>query len=166
MDGIRIAGGGMIVCCGFLTGVFGGERLRERVSFFEQYLLFLTRTEAMIGYTAAEAETLLEQSEGLPLLRPLLQGCLILLQQGEPLERAWRRAVNGHVRCKEDRRLLYSFGEAFGTTNAEGELAKTALHRQCIEQYYDRLSGELAVRRRLYRVLGTFGGVLTAVMLL
>lgn len=166
MEVIRILGGLLLVVSGTLCGLYASGSFQNRVRLLEQYLLFLRQTQTMIGYTAADIREVLSLPASLPLLRPVLNDCLHLMDGGCELESAWRGAVDLHVERPGDRELLYCFGDSFGTSNVSGELNKLSLHCELVEQRLLPLREELKTKRRLYRMIGMFSGVLTAVVLL
>ena len=161
---LKITGVVLVVLSGTMIGILLSDRLKTRVRLYEQMIGFLTQAQASIGYTAASAETLLQTVRGLPLLEPILRDSLQGLEEGKPLETAWCEAVRRCVSHPADRELFCRFGESFGTTDTEGELAKL-LQKELVTRQYTVLQEELKSKRRLYRILGSFGGILTAVIL-
>lgn len=141
------------------------ERLKARASFMGQYVRFLTQAQAIIGYTAAEADELFSSVRGVPMLRPVLEGTKREMKKGEKLDTAWKRSVDSNVYSSEDRKLLYYFGETFGTSNVEGELSKLALHRDSAERMYSEYLEEVRVKKKLYKTVGFFCGALAAALL-
>ncbi len=166
MDYLRITGGLLLICCGTMTGLSVAGRFRRRVELMEQYRKFLTQAETIIRYTPVTLEELLGMIRCGELLHPVIQKTKELLQSGQPPEVVWRKAVGQFVPVAEDRRLLYEFGDYFGTGDLNGELQKLALHRQFAQQRYEELQSELHIRRKLYRIVGMFGGVVAAVLLI
>ena len=166
MELIKIVGGLLIIVSGTFIGIYASERLKEKVSFFEQYIIFLTHVRTTVSYTSANIKELLTVNTSVPLVRPVLRDTLILLERGISLEEAWRGAVDIHVKDKEDKKLICYFGDNFGRSDVSGELNKLDLHCEFVKQRLDRLREELKTKQRLYRVIGMFCGVLTAVILI
>ena len=166
MELVKVMGGLLLVVCGTLGGLYASGSFQNRVNLLEQYLKFLRQAKSMIGYTAADIREVLSLPASLPLLRPVLEDCLHLLEGGCELGAAWRGGVDLHVQRQSDRELLYSFGDSFGTSDVSGELNKLSLHGELVEQQLSALREELKTKRRIYRIIGMFSGVLTAVILL
>lgn len=163
---IRITGGLFLVLSGGLAGVFLCEKLKARANFMGQYVRFLSQAQAVIGYTASSAEEVFRSAGGVPLLRPLLDGAVRLLDDGEELSTAWKRSVDNNVRNRQDRQLLYYFGETFGTSNIEGELSKLSLQRENAERVYNEYLEEVKTKKKLYKTVGLFCGALVAALLI
>ena len=166
MEIVKLFGGLLLVVCGTLAGLYASGKLRDRVKLLEQYAMFLNQAQSEIGYTASGIRELLTMPGTMPLLRPVFKDCLRLLNGGCQLENAWRTAVEVHIPDKNDRELLCYFGDHFGSSNISGELNKLSLHSELVWQRLDRLREEMKTKRRLYRVVGMFGGVVAAVLLI
>lgn len=163
---LKIAGGLLLSICGMTAGMYFGEKLKTRVLFWEQYIRFLTQAQTMIGYTASDIRTVLEEARELPLVRPIIKDTLRGLDSGQCFESAWKAAADKNIHDSNDRKQLYYFGAVFGTSNIEGELAKIGLQKENSQRRLDELKEALKTKKRLYRTLGTFCGVLLAVVLL
>ena len=162
---IKLTGCLLIVVFTPAAGIFCSEKFRLRTVFYEQYLLFLTNAGTFISYTAASIGELLSMNISAPMIEPILKEAKHSLENGSEFSCAWRKAVDGNVSCKEDRELLYGFGDNFGTSDVEGELSKLGLHKELAERRLNELRDELKTKRKLYRVMGMFAGVLTAVVI-
>ncbi len=145
--------------------MYVSSRKKDRVEWYRQYIRFLTQAKGMIGYTAASAEEMLEHTGGVPLLEPLVRSALLSMREGRSFEESWNGAAVLTVGNQEDRELLCTFGRSFGTGDVSAELSKLSLHLENVRQAYDRLSEEYRASRRVCRTVGTFCGVLAAVLL-
>ncbi len=163
---LKYAGGLMLVICGALSGQVMCKRLRQRAIMLEDYLRFLTQTQALIGYTAESAESILENVRGLKLLTPMLDNARSLMKGGLSFRDAWCRSVRDYISEKEERELICAFGETFGTGNISGELSKLELHKESAVRMQRELLEDIKIKKRLYRTMGTFCGVLAAVVLI
>ncbi len=163
---IRIMGGAFLVVSGALAGIFLCERLRARADFMGQYAQFLSQAQAVIGYTASSAGELFRSAGGVPLLKPMLDNAVELMNGGMDLKEAWRVSVDSYVKNGRDRQLLYYFGETFGTSNIEGELSKLALQRENAEKLYGEYLEEVRSKKKLYRTVGMFCGAMAAALLI
>ena len=163
---LRLGGGFLLIICGTFAGIYCSEKLGRRIRLFEEYIHFLTQAEAMIGHTAASVREIFGNIRGLPMIKPIIKKTLTELDGGADLADAWSKAVKGVIGEKEDRELINYFGQTFGTTDCSGEMGKLALHKETAERKHTELLEEYRTKRRLYRILGMFGGTLTAVILL
>lgn len=163
---IKLTGGILLVVCGTLCGLYAGDKLKARLCFFEDYLSFLVRVKSGIRYTASDLNEILSLETQNVTLKGMLDRARGGIKGGEAPERAWRYAVDNAVAKKEDRSLLYCFGDNYGALDADGELNRLTLHEELVRQHCSGLYEECKTKRRLYRVVGMFGGVLTAVILI
>lgn len=166
MELVKITGGIMLVVCGALAGLYAAGRFRDRVKLCEQYLIFLNRAKTALGYTAPGVRELLEPDIDAPQLSPVMRDAAELMDDGMEFRDAWISAVGINVQDSSDRELICRFGESFGTSNISGELNKLSLHMELVKEHLDMMKEELKTKRKLYRIVGMFGGVLTAVLLL
>lgn len=165
---VKLLGGMLIVVSGTLGGMYAGVRLKRQTEFWEQYLLFLTQAQTMIGYGGTAVREIFRQVKGIPLAEPMVREALEALDRGEGIEEAWKRAVQRQMKAlgfgSEDIERVYFFGSAFGVTDRQGELAKIQLHTELIGERCRVLKEELAVKLRIYRMVGMCCGVLSAVV--
>ena len=166
MELFRLMGGLFIIVCGTLIGVYASNNIKTRAELMEQYLIFLNRTHASISYTGTGIKELLKSESTLPLIRPLLRQAHKEMLRGSSIECAWRKATDENIPCGDDRKLIYGFGDNFGTGNIEGELCKLELHIRLVEKRLEDIRSELKTRQRLYRIVGMSGGIMTAVVLI
>lgn len=163
---LKFAGGLLLSVCGILTGIYLGEKLKTRTLFYEQYIRFLTQAQTMIGYTASSIRTVLEETKELPLMKPVITDTLAGLDNGKSFEQAWKYAVVKNIHNNDDRKLLLYFGAVFGTSDISGELAKISLQKENSQHRLGELKEDLKTKKRLYRTVGMFCGVLAAVVML
>ncbi len=162
---LKIGGAFLLVVGGILAGSYRASKLKDRITFYEQYIRFLTQASSLIGYTAANVTTLFESIQGVPVIEPLLKTTMTHLSMGEDFPTAWQFAVQRFVTNQTDRRLLNYFGDTFGTENCAGELAKLSLHRETAARLQADLRQDYQTKHKLYRTLGLFGGTLLAILL-
>ena len=163
---IKLTGGILLVVCGTLCGLYAGDKLKARLCFFEDYLCFLVRVKSGIRYTASELDEILSLETKNQTLREMLRRARRGIEGGEVPEMAWRLAVDGASSNREDKSLLYAFGDDYGTLDADGELNRLTLHEELVRQHRGVLYEEWKTKRRLYRIVGMFAGILTAVILI
>ncbi len=166
---LKLAGGILIVICGTFSGIYVSLWLKRKVEFWEQYLIFLVQAQTMIGYGAMSVREILSGVKGVALVEPVLKETQYFLEHGMRLEQAWRKAVERQMKAlrfsQSDREVLYTFGELFGVTDVKGELAKIQIHSELVRERARVLKEEFASKSRIYRIVGMFCGVLTAVMI-
>lgn len=166
---LRFVGGIFIVVCGTLGGIYFSLRLRRKAEFFEQYLMFLTQVQTMISYGGMSVKEILREVRNIPLAEPILTDTEKYMNEGEAIETAWKKAVNENGKKlhleKSDTELLEYFGNTFGVSDREGELSKIKLHEELVKERWNILKNEMLSKCRVYRIVGMFCGVMTAVLI-
>lgn len=166
---LKFFGGLLIVISGTLCGVYASHKLGNKVKFMEQYLMFLTHARTTVSYTAVPAEELLRESNAQPLLKPLLTDVADKLGNGSSFDNAWRSSFESKeadvLLSKEDRELVCGFGDAFGTSDINGEIEKIGLNFELVKSRLEQMRNELGSKRRIYRILGMFAGVVVTVLI-
>lgn len=169
MDFIKFFGGILIVVSGTFGGIYCSKRLKNRLDFLEQYIIFLTQAHTMINFGAMSVKEILLGIKSVPLVEPLLKDTANALENGLCIENAWKSSVDTHTKKfgfqKSDTEMLYFFGNTFGVSDISGELTKIKLHTELVSNRADTLRQEFVSKQKIYRISGMFGGVLTAILL-
>lgn len=166
---LKFWGGTMIIICGALSGIYLSDKLKNRAKFMEEYIIFLTQAKAMIRYGNFEIQKILSEVSQNSLFSDMLQECQMYLSGGENFSSSWKNACQNYAEkglmTKEDIPLYQNFGESFGNLGSEEEENQIQLYIELADHRLSRLREELLTKRRLYRVIGTFSGVMAAVIL-
>lgn len=170
MLALKIAGGMIITVSGAMGGLFAAKRLERQCAAVSDYIAFLTYSESMIGYCAADIAEILSDADRFPYLEKIITDVSSYLAGGKEFSRAWKTAVSDSAERgeigKSDIRLIASFGEGFGAMGAEEEIRRIRLHKDEAQRRLSELRPQLEAKRRLYRVVGTFCGMLAAVIII
>ncbi len=160
----------LLIVCGIGGGAIASERIRRRSEFLRQYALFLQQAESLIGYSRTEVGKILPSVHSVPLLQELLRDCSRGLEGGESISKAWAQGVEKAAArgdCdRADIPLLLRFGEHFGEWGAEEEMGRLSLCREDARRRWEEEWPEVKKRASLCRMIGTFAGILAAVVLL
>ena len=166
---LKFVGGVFVVICGTLGGIYFSLRLRRKAEFLEQYLMFLKQVQTMISYGGMSVGEILKEIKNIPLAEPVLSDTEKYMNEGEAIESAWKKAVEGNMKKlhfeKPDMEMIEYFGNTFGVSDREGELSKIKLHEELIRERRDILKSEMYAKCRVYRIVGMFCGVMTAVLI-
>lgn len=165
---LKLIGGVLIVICGTLGGIYFSLRLRKKAEFFEQYIMFLTQVQTMISYGGMSVREILREIN-IPLAEPILTDTEKYMDNGEAIETAWKKAVDENMKKqrfeKADIEIIEYFGNMFGVSDREGEVSKIKLHEELVRERWERLKSEMNSKCRVYRIVGMFCGVMTAVLI-
>ena len=169
MDYIRISGGVMLIVCGTLAGMYASLKWQTKLRVYEQYLAFLTQAQSLVEYNAVSVKELIAAVRAVPLLRPILDETRDQLDKGIPTEQAWRIAAAAGLAkygfTRTERQLFYFWGDTFGSSDIDGEIAKLHLHCDLVTQKAEELRRELDAKKKICRITGMFAGTLAAVLL-
>ena len=167
---LKIAGGVLIVICGSLCGIYFSGATAKKAEFISQYISFLNHTEAMICFACADIYRILSEQSGLPLMNRMFGEIKTELESGHDFTSSWSSAVhNAYERKefeKEDLPLLLSFAEGFGELGPDEESGRLRLLCRSAQERLSEIEKELSGRKKLYRTLGVFFGILAAVIII
>lgn len=167
---LKIFGAGLLVLCGALTGVALSSSLTQRVRVLEECMGMLRAVSEELRYTLAPMERVIgavAARSGYSRLG-FLRDCEALMARGMPFPHAWEKAVlDGAPHLDtEDARILACLGDVLGA----GDIS---VQESAILNTTSMLAERLRMARekrdshaRLYRALGFFGGLLTAIVIL
>ncbi len=166
---LKFVGGAFIVVCGTLGGIYFSLRSRRKVEFLEQYIVFLTQVQTMISYGGMSVREIFGEIKNVPLADGILRDTEVYMNEGEAIETAWKKAVEKNMKElhfeKSDTEMIEYFGNTFGVSDREGELSKIKLHEELVRERWNILKNEMLSKCRVYRIVGMFCGVLTAVLI-
>ncbi len=166
---LKFVGGAFIVVCGTLGGIYFSLRSRRKAEFLEQYIMFLTQVQTMISYGGMSFGEILKNIKNVPLAEGILNDTEEYMNDGEAIETAWKKAVEKNMKElhfeKSDTEMIEYFGNTFGVSDREGELSKIKLHEELVRERWNILKNEMLSKCRVYRIVGMFCGVLTAVLI-
>lgn len=167
---IKITGCILIISSGLFAGMYTAKNISQKTEFISQYIVFLTQAKAMIEFSGAGIREILMNVHSVPLLDNITGETLGRMDTGEDFTIAWTKSVKSSLERKEfeseDFPLLVSFGEGFGEMGIEEEVSKIKLHLSTASSRLENLKKDTMIRQRLYRTVGTFCGVLAAVIMI
>lgn len=132
----------------------------------EAFLCFLSAAKAEIRYSSIPVWSVVRKhGQGLSFLELCAEKSL----SGNGWQEAWESAVLEKAKdegfSKSDLDLLRGFGAGFGTSDTEGQLAHFSLYAGLAEEALEGAKQDRNRKSRLYLMLGSFGGILTALLL-
>lgn len=125
--------------------------------------------ENEIHYCALPVGELLDIISGRKELRELdfVSSCAEIYESGVSFSEAWCSGVKGSA-CglnADDKQLLYSFGDALGTTDVSGQISLCRLHAHLLEERLEQARREKDKKGKVCTSLGALAGVFFAVVL-
>lgn len=162
---IKLIGCLLIASAGFFTGCVLTQRLKGRRDFFDKFCVFISLLQTQIRYNSADIFTLVKSSAKCSGLE-LFETSEINISFNE----FWEKAVNALPRKynlnNSDKELLSEFGSALGTTDIEGQQKHLKLYGGIFQNRLTECETALKDKSRIYRALGLFGGISTAIIIL
>ncbi|MDD4807924.1 MULTISPECIES: stage III sporulation protein AB [Caproicibacterium] len=160
---LRILGALCLVFAGTAAGCLQSRKLRLRRDRAQDFLQFLSAAKAEISCTAAPVQDIVEHhGRKLDFLAPYFTA----IEAGEPFTQAWQKASSDSSLTPQERVLLRNFGEGFGATDMQGQLAHCTLYEELTRQELEESQKTYQKDGKLYRMLGVCGGLIFALVLL
>jgi stage III sporulation protein AB len=160
---LKAVGALCLIFAGTAAGCLQSRKLRRRRDRLQAFLQFLAEAKTEISYTAAPVEEIVERhGKKLSFLQPYFQA----VQEGQPFVQAWRKAAANPALTPQERVLLRDFGEGFGATDVQGQLAHCSLYEELTRQELGEAQKTYQKDGRLYRMLGVCAGLIFALVLL
>lgn len=167
---LKLMGGLLIICCGTAAGMFLSKKNKDKTVFLQQYISFLTQAKAMIEFSGADIMEIMSGVHNVPMFTYLIDDVTDRMKSGEDITSAWKSSLKEAAQRneidKEDIPLYSDFCEGFGELGADEESAKLQLQITAASARLEQLQKDGIIKQRLYRTVGTFCGVLAAVVLI
>lgn len=153
------------------AGLGKSHSLTKRVRELEGFLGAISFIETEIRYFAEPTGEIMSKLSESKEFSPLkvFGLCASHLAATRDLSAAWRLALEQSRQSLSlddgDAEALTSFGEAFGTTDAEGQLANCERCRELLQRRLESAREDRQRRGRMFTSLGVLAGVFFAVIL-
>ena len=162
---IKLIGCLLIASAGFFTGCVLTQRLKNRRDFYDKFCVFISLLQTQIRYNSADIFSLVilsAKGSGLEIFEAP--------EINLPFTSFWENSLNTIPKKyglnNSDKELLYEFGSALGTTDIEGQLKHLGLYGEIFQNRLSECENALKDKSRIYRALGLFGGISTAIIIL
>lgn len=154
-----------MIAASTLAGYMESHKLSLRVEQLEAFLRFITAARTEIHYTAAPVEEIVRKHGDMPFLKTCAENC----QNGSSFTESWAAAVESGAKgfglLEKDISLLRSFGDGFGASDMDGQLAHCKLFAELTETQLEHAREEKNRKSKLYLMLGIFAGMAVALLL-
>ena len=162
---IKLLGCLLIASAGFFTGCVLTQRLKNRREFYDKFNVFISLLQTQIRYNSADIFTLVISSakgSGLEIIEKPESSVSFTV--------FWENTVNAlpkkYCLNNSDKELLLEFGSALGSTDIDGQLKHLELYSKIFQNRLNECETALKDKSRVYRALGLFGGISTAIIIL
>ena len=162
---LKLTGCALIALTGFGAGCMLTKKLGARSDFFGKFCVFISLLQTRIRYDSADIFTLVSCcAEGAGL------ECFESAEETLPFADFWNSEIEKIPKKtglnNSDKELLSEFGSALGTTDIEGQLKHLGLYGEIFQNRLSECETALKDKSRIYRALGLFGGISTAIIIL
>ncbi len=152
------------------AGLLKSYSLSKRVRELEAFLSALSQISTEIRYFAYPTDVIISKLDSSAEYKRLkvFGFCKTNLAQTRDFSRAWKDAITQSKPFlsldKSDIEALNSFGDTFGTTDAEGQMANCERYCELLKQRLESSREDKAKRGRMYSSLGVLSGVFFALI--
>ena len=162
---LKLSGCALIALTGFGVGTQLCKKLGARRDFFGKFSVFISLLQTQIRYNSADIFTLVSScANGAGL--EFFDGA----DNAMPFAVFWNSEVDRIPKKvglnNSDKELLIEFGALLGTTDIDGQLKHLELYGSIFEKRLNDCQAEFRDKSRIYRALGLFGGISTALIIL
>lgn len=162
---VKIFGCVLIALTGLGVGCIFTKRLSQRLDFMSKLRVFISLLQTQIRYNSSDIYSLVissAKSSDLPLFS---QDDII-----EPFSEFWKAGIINNQKKfglnNSDLELLFEFGSGLGATDIEGQLSHLELYQSIFQKRLQECQSEFKDKSKIYRALGLFGGISTALIIL
>ena len=160
---LKVLGAVLLVLAGAGAGYLQSHKLRRRKERLRTFLEFLSAARTEISYAALPVEEILERhGQGLDFLAPYFAA----RTAGAPFLQAWDKAVHSPLLTQEDRAVVSGFGDGFGASDTEGQMAHCGLYMDLTRKLLAGAEEDCARKCKLYQMLGICGGAVAALVII
>ncbi len=164
---LKLSGSFLIIICCFAFGIKSSDRLKKYYESCKLIEEVLNRISIMIRYRSMNIYGIiseLKKSESLSemeFIKNLPDDC------SERFSDLWKRAVNSDMNIgDEEKNLLISFGEKFGSSDIQGEISGIEMLSENIIIIKNKRFQEYEKKGRLFRSVGLLAGIMTGILIL
>lgn len=152
----------MLVICGTLLGANAAENCKRPIKALSRAERLCAKLMIMLEYEAPTVEDMLKR------LKDSSSDGLIVFSRGYPTREELLEAIEANEDgfYKADMRRLKELFISLGSADKDCELARTASAREYFLSREKETAPKAKHDERLYRSLGTLGGIFAAVMLM
>lgn len=87
-------------------------------------------------------------------------------EAGAPFSQSWEKAVHSPLLTQEDRAVIAGFGEGFGLSDTDGQMAHCGLYMDLTRKLLAGAEDDCARKCKLYQMLGVCGGAVAALLII
>lgn len=161
----KIIGSILIISASFLIGYLKSKNLYSRRDFLKSFIVFLNSLATNIRYNSADIFTLVSMSA-----RDDNISYISIEENDIPFDMQWKEKISSLPSSlslnNSDKELLYEFGYELGKTDIDGQLKHIELYKNLFNKQLSSAEEDIIKKSKLYKTMGLFAGVSTALMII
>ena len=162
---VKIIGCILIVSSSFLIGYSKSKKLYLRRDFLKSFVVFLNSLSTNIRYDSADIFTTVSMSARNNDLTYISK-----LENNKPFDKQWQEKIsslpNTLALNKSDKELLSEFGNELGKTDIDGQLKHIEFYKNLFDNQLLAAEEDIISKSKLYKTIGLFAGISTALMII
>ena len=164
---LNVLGAVVAVAVGAFLGFYGSFRLKKRVKKLTDCILLISQFRSSVRFSNCTVKEMLtqatenEQFSELTFLKKL-SDC-----DGSELKTVWRNAVREETELSDDdKEALCGLGNTLGATDKEGQLLSFEQFSELLERHLEEANEEYQKKGRMYRSVGSLGGIAVGIVII
>ncbi len=151
-----------------LVGMFFSDKLKARVRELTNINYMFEQISVLIRYKALTVYEIIDALKENEICKTLSFLTNFRHLEDKSFELEWIDCINSsesELRL-EDKRVLKSFGNVFGTSDIDGQLADIEVFRQNFSELTNKAKEDYDKKSKLYKSLGVISGAFISIMLI
>lgn len=164
----KIVGVIIVIVSSSLVGIYFSDKLKSRskeiknINYMFEQISVLVRYKALTVYEIIDCLKQNQICSKLNFIKEFTQ------KEDISFEIEWSDSIDNSPTYlnREDKRMLKSFGNVFGTSDIDGQLSDVELYRQNFSKIENDAICEYEKKSKLYKSLGVIAGAFISIMLI
>lgn len=166
---LKLAGCVLLVISSTLTGFYFSNYLKLRKDFLKDFIAFLNTLKIQLRYSSGDIFQIIPLCSDSKILKPLFDQLSKSRCDNISFSELWINSVCVGAKVyklkQSEINALADFGSKLGTTDTEGELSNIDLYTEVFLKSLENAMEDLSKKSKLYKTMGFFIGMSTALMI-
>lgn len=158
----------IVIVSASLIGIYFSDKLKSRVKELKNINYMFEQISVLIRYKALTVYEVIDELRRNQICSNLNFIKNFASEDDIPFEKQWSKSIDNSQNYlnNEDKRILKSFGNVFGTSDIDGQLSDIELYRHNFIKIENDAKLEFEKKSKLYKSLGVIGGAFISIMLI
>lgn len=165
---IKVIGVLIVISSSTLVGIYFSDRLKSRLKEIKYIIYMFEQISVLIRYKALTVYEIIDYLKENKICSQLNFIKLFKNKEDISFEEQWCESIDNSQTyiTKEDKKLLKSFGNVFGTSDVDGQLSDIELYKHNFIKIENDANEEFEKKSKLYKSLGIIIGAFISIMLI